>query len=95
MGIGHQNAAVAVSEAAKQAMAIVDALAAQGDPQATQATTVFQQLVGLEGELFAIPETRALEAFVPELEELAGRCDGKFAPIKPLIEEALGIAAAD
>jgi hypothetical protein len=92
MGIGHQNAAVAVSEAAQQARGIVDALAVQGHPQTTQANTVFQKLVQLEGQLFAVPQTHELKGFVPELGELSSQCTGKLAPIKPFIEEALSIA---
>jgi len=92
MGIGHQNAAVALGEATKQTMAIVDALAAQDHPQTAQANAVFQQLVGLEGQLFAVPQTQALKTFVPELEDLAHQCDGKLAPIKPFVDEALNIA---
>lgn len=92
MGVGHQSAGFAVSEAAEQARTIVDALAVQGHPQTTQATTVFQRLVGLEGQLYEVPDPRALNTFVPELEELVGLCDGKLAPIMPLIEEALRIA---
>ncbi|MGH7675840.1 MAG: hypothetical protein ACREMV_11275 [Gemmatimonadales bacterium] len=94
--VGSRRDLVAIiGKARDQAKDILTLLESQGHPQTNQSNSLYLALVVILKRLQTVAsEAPPLSQFVPELEQLAALCDGTLAPIKPLLEEAVGIARA-
>jgi hypothetical protein len=93
MNVTHQSLAAAVRKARDKAKEVLDDLQRRGHPDTGYSSSVYLSLVTLQKRLLAVdPPPPPIERFVPELEQLARACEGKLATLKPLIDEALGLA---
>jgi hypothetical protein len=93
MSILHDNVGVAVHAARDEAKRILSELETRGHPQTNLSSGLYLALVGIEKRLRAVdPPPGPIAQFIADLEELLRQCDGKLAPVKPLIEEAIRIA---
>ncbi len=95
MSIAHQNVARAVHKARDEARAILNKLEALGHPETSQSSALYLALVMMQKRLLAVdPPPPPLAQMIPDLTQLASRCEGTLAPIKPHIDEALRVARA-
>lgn len=93
VSVVHQNLGVAVHKARDQAKELLTLLESQGHPQTGQSNSLYLALVTIQKRLFTIdPAPPPVASFVSELEQLVRACEGKLAPVKPLIEDALRMA---
>jgi hypothetical protein len=93
MSVVHQNVGLAVRRARDEAKRILTELESRGHPQTNQSSALYLALVGIQKRLLAVdPPPAPIAQFISDLEELLRQCAGKLAPVKPLIEDALGIA---
>lgn len=93
MSAVHQNVGLAVQKARDESKRILAQLEGPGHPQTNQSSALYLALVGIQKRLLAIdPPPAPIAQSISDLEELLRQCDGKLAPVKPLIEEALRIA---
>jgi hypothetical protein len=79
-------------KARDQAKAILGALEQTGHPQTNESSGVYLALVTLHKRLAAQGAAPRVDEFAAELQQLAALCQGKLEPLKPLLEEAVGIA---
>jgi len=87
----HQNLAVAVGAAKDQAKTLVLDVRRRGAVPTGQSSSVYLTLVVMHRQLLA-PDPPPVAHFVPDLEQIARACGGALAPLRPLIEAALGVA---
>ncbi len=80
-----------IGEARDQAKELLTLLESQGHPQTNQSSSLYLALVMVQKRLQTL-DPPPVSQLVPELEQLASLCEGKLAPIKPLLEKALSIA---
>jgi len=93
MSILHQNVGHAVQKARDEAKRLLTDLETRGHPQTNQSSALYLALVGIQKRLLAVdPPPPPIAQSVSDLQELVRQCDGKLAPVKALIEEALRIA---
>ena len=93
MGVPHQNVAAAVRKARDQAKTILDSLDTQGHPETARSSGLYLTLVMLQKRLLATdPPPPAVSTFVPDLEQLVSQCEGKLAPVKGLLQDAVRLA---
>jgi hypothetical protein len=89
----HQNVGLAVRRARDEAKRILTDLETGGHPQTNQSSALYLALVGIQKRLLTVdPPPAPIAQCVSDLEQLLRQCDGKLAPVKPLIEEALRVA---
>ena len=87
--------ALALQQAKEQAKELLAALEGAGHPQTNQSSSLYLGLVAMSKQAAAIgPVARLPAGLVSDLEQLARLCDGKLAPIKPALDEALRLARA-
>src|SRR5437879_9440315 len=82
----------AVSQAKDQAKTILTTLEQQGHPQTSESNGVYFGLVTILKQLRTLEPTPALGGLASELEQLAGLCVGKLAPLEALLREAARVA---
>ena len=93
MSAVHENVGLAVRKAREESKRILTQLESGGHPQTNQSSALYLALVGIQKRLLATdPPPPPIAQFISDLDGLLRQCDGKLAPVKPLIEEALGIA---
>ena len=93
MGLPRQDLVLAIGEARDRAKELLSLLESQGHPQTNESSSLYLALVTVQKRLRTVdPAPPPVARFVPELEELVALCEGKLAPIKPLLEAALRIA---
>jgi len=93
VGIPRQDMVLVISKARDLAKELLTQLETQGHPQTNQSSALYLALVGIQKRLLAVdPPPPPIAQSVSDLEELVRQCDGKLAPVKALIEEALRIA---
>lgn len=91
----HKNVGAAVQQARDQTKALLAELEGEGHPQTGQSSSLYLALVSLQKRLLSVdPPPAPIAQFTAELQQLAQGCEGKLAPVKPLIEEALRAARA-
>ncbi len=94
MAGSRHNLVAIVGKARDQAKEILTLLESQGHPQTNQSSSLYLALVVMQKRLQTVAsEAPSLGQLVPELQQLAGLCDGALAPIKPLLEEAVRVAS--
>jgi hypothetical protein len=94
MSVVHQNVGLAVHKARDEAKRILTELESRGHPQTNQSSALYLALVGIEKRLRAVdPPPAPIAQFIRDLEDLLRQCEGKLAPVKSLIEEALRVAS--
>jgi len=94
VSLTHQSLAAAVGKARDQAKATLDTLQTQRHPETARSSALYLALVSIQKRLLTVdPAPTAVSAFVPELAQLVGQCEGKLAAIKPQVESALRLAA--
>lgn len=81
-----------IQQARQEAKAILNALEQTGHPQTSESNGLYLALVTLQKRLTAHGTAAGLGEFAAELEQLAGLCTGKLAPLKPRLEEAARLA---
>jgi len=92
MSVVHQNVGLAVRKARDEAKRILTELETRGHPQTNQSSALYLALVGIQKRLLAGGgSTARIAQFIADLEGLLRQCEGKLAPVKTLIEEALRI----
>ena len=82
----------AVAQAKDQAKTILAALEQQGHPQTSESNGVYFGLVTILKQLRTLEPAPALGGLASELEQLAGLCIGKLAPLEALLREAARVA---
>ena len=92
MDTRRQNLIVVVANARDQAKQLLALLESQRHPQTNRSSSLYLALVSMQKRLKAMDSAPAVAQLVPDLEQLVTLCEGKLAPIKPLLEEALHIA---
>src|SRR5213595_115019 len=78
----------AVAQAKDQAKTILAALEQQGHPQTNESNGVYFGLVTILKQLRTLEPASAVAGLASELEQLAGLCSGKLAPLESLLREA-------
>lgn len=78
-----------LTRARDQAKAILAAAEQAGQPQTNESSGLYLGLVTMLKRLSQRSATAPLGEFGPELTQLAGLCQGKLEPLKPLLEEAV------
>jgi len=92
MSVVHQNVGLAVRKARDEAKRILTELETRGHPQTNQSSALYLALVGIQKRLLAVdPPPAPIAQSIADLEGLLRQCEGKLAPVKTLIEEALRI----
>ncbi|PYO16623.1 MAG: hypothetical protein DMD31_02275 [Gemmatimonadetes bacterium] len=81
-----------VNEARDQAKTILTTLEQQGHPQTSESNGVYFGLVTILKQLRTLEPAPALGGLASELEQLAGLCVGKLAPLEALLREAARVA---
>ena len=81
-----------LQKARDEAKAILKALEKAGHPQTNESSSLYLGVVTIQKRLAAKGTAAPVGEFAAELEQLAELCTGKLAPLKPLLEEAVGIA---
>jgi hypothetical protein len=81
-----------VSEAREQAKSILATLEQHGHPQTSESNGVYFGLVTLLKQLRTIDPAPAVAGLASELEQLAGLCVGKLAPLEARLREAARVA---
>jgi len=84
----------AVSQAKDQAKTILATLEQQGHPQTSESNGVYFGLVTILKQLRTIDPAPPVAGLASELEQLAGLCIGKLAPLQPQLREAARVARA-
>jgi len=84
----------AVSQAKDQAKTILATLEQQGHPQTSESNGVYFGLVTILKQLRTIDPAPPVAGLASELEQLAGLCIGKLAPLAPQLREAARVARA-
>jgi hypothetical protein len=93
MSVAHQNVGLAVQRARDEAKRLLMDLESRGHPQTNQSSALYLALVGIQKRLRAVdPPPAPIAQTVSDLKALLRQCDGKLAPVKSLIEEALRVA---
>ena len=93
MNRSHQTLALAVGAAKDHAKAILAQLEREGHAQTARSSTLYLALVMIHQQLRGAEQSRTpVTRYIPDLEQLARRCEGKLAPVKPLIEAAIQLA---
>jgi hypothetical protein len=87
-----QDLVLVIRKARDEAKALLTQLETHGHPETNQSSSLYLALVSMQKRLTADPPPPRLAPFGTELEQLLTLCEGKLAPIKPLLEEALRIA---
>jgi hypothetical protein len=80
----------AIGTARDQAKALLSTLEGQGHPETSRSSALYLALVSLRKRL--TKEEAAPAGVIAELDQLVTLCEGKLAPIKPLLEDARRIA---
>jgi hypothetical protein len=79
-----------IQRARDKAKEILSALEKAGHPQTNGSSSLYLSIVAIQKRLpISSPGTLRDPTLVADLEQLARLCDGKLAPVKPLLEEAL------
>jgi hypothetical protein len=92
MSVVHQNVGLAVRKARDEAKRILTELETRGHPQTNQSSALYLGLVGIQKRLLTVdPPPAPIAQSIADLEGLLRQCEGKLAPVKTLIEEALRI----
>ncbi len=82
-----------VGQAKEKARTISLDLGSEGDPQAGDATAVFQELQKVQQQLLAADAPpRSLAYLAGRLLVMSGRCVGRLREVKKLVEEAAQLA---
>src|SRR5713101_5834652 len=93
MDSAHQHLAIAVGAAKDQAKELLSQLERQGHAQTGKSSAVYLALVTIHKRLETVnPPPPPVTHFVPDLEQLVRGCQGRLAPVKPLVEAALRVA---
>ncbi len=92
MDTRRQNLIVVVANARDQAKQLLALLESQRHPQTNRSSSLYLALVSMQKRLKAMDSAPAVAQLVPDLEQLVTLCEGKLAPIKSLLEDALHIA---
>ena len=90
MGNSREDLVRAVSTARDQARELLAQLEQQGLPETAGSSSLYLALVSLLKRLNK--EAPAPAAIAVELDQLATMCEGKLAPLKPLLEDASRVA---
>jgi hypothetical protein len=92
MDQAHRTLALAVGAAKDQAKVVLGKLE-RGHLQSGGSSTLYLALVVIHQQLQTVDPTAVpVSHFLPDLEQLARRCEGPLAPVKPLIEAAVRLA---
>ncbi len=81
-----------IQQARDEAKGILTGLERIGRPETSQSNSLYLGLVMLQKRIAAKSARATLAEFAPELEQMAGLCSGKLAPVKTLLGEAARIA---
>ena len=81
-----------VTAARDQAKTILATLEQQGHPQTSESNGVYFGLVTILKQLRTIDPAPPVAGLASELEQLAGLCIGKLAPVESLLREAARVA---
>jgi hypothetical protein len=81
-----------VSQTRDEAKRILGALEQQGHPQTSESNAVYFGLVTILKQLRTIDPAPAVAGLASELEQLAGLCTGKLAPLEGPLREAARVA---
>ena len=81
-----------VAEAKDQAKTILAGLEQQGHPQTNESNGVYFGLVTILKQLRTLGPTLDLAGVARELEQLAGLCSGKLAPLEAQLRDAARVA---
>lgn len=85
-----QDLLQAVAKARDQAKELLGLLETQGHPETARSSSLYLALVSIQKQLAKGPAPPQL---VNELRQLVTLCEGRLAAIRPLVEEALRLAA--
>jgi hypothetical protein len=78
-----------LTRARDQAKAILAAAEHAGHPQTNESSDLYLGLVTILKRLSQRGAAAPLGEFAPDLMQLAGLCQGRLEPLKPLLEEAV------
>jgi hypothetical protein len=81
-----------VQRARDRAKEVLTTLEQTGHPQTNESSGVYLALVTLLKRLKAQAAGARLDEYAAEIEQIAALCKGKLEPVKPLLDEAMGIA---
>ncbi len=93
MGTNPREELLRILTAARdQAKTILATLEQQGHPQTNESNGVYFGLVTILKQLRTLEPAPAVAGLASELEQLAGLCSGKLAPLESLLREAARVA---
>ena len=81
-----------IQQARNEAKEILTGLERIGHPETSRSNSLYLSLVMLQKRVVAKGAGASLAEFVTELDQFAGLCDGKLAPLKARLAEAARIA---
>jgi hypothetical protein len=87
----HQDLLAAIVKARDHAKELLRLLETQRHPETARSSSLYLALVSIQKQLKDRPPSPQI---VAELKQLVTMCEGRLAPIKPLVEQALAIASA-